>query len=109
MKVSHTKHAFLCFLSQLLYTAVLMLLLFLRMNWNIPLFSQIVALIGMGVAFLWPAVSLITDAASFVFSVLAWRKNESVAPNVLMMVLVVLVIALAFLLSQGVMGNLFYG
>lgn len=109
MKVSHTKHGFWCLLSQIFYSAVLLLLLLLRIYWRLPLANQIVALIGMGAAFLWPVVSLITGVASVVFSVLAWRKREAVVWNVCILIVAILMMALAVLFAKGIMRNMFYG
>lgn len=109
MKASNTKNGFLCLLSQVLYALVLVLLFFLRMKWKIPLVSEIIALIGMGVAFLWPMVSFITSAASLVFQILALKKKESIVSNVLMMIVTIILIALAVLFAKGAMRNMFYG
>ena len=109
MKTSETKKAFLCLLSQVLYTAVIALLLVLRRLLKVPLLGEIIALIGMGTAFLWPVVSGITGAASVVFAILAWKKKESIVFNALILMVAIILMALAVLYAKSVMRNMFYG
>lgn len=109
MKVFHTKHGFWCLLSQILYSVVLLLLCLLRMYWKLPLANQSIALIGMGAAFLWPAVSLITGVASMVFSVLAWRNRESVVRNACILIVAILLMVLSIIFAKELMQNIFYG
>lgn len=109
MKMSETRKACLCLLSQVCYLAIVVLLLVLRLYVKIPVFTQIVAFVGLMSVDFCPVISLITGGVAMVYFIRAMFYEKPKLFIGLMLVLTITITLVVVFWIEKLQPILFYG
>ena len=107
--MTERKKAALCLASQMGYLAVIALLTGLRVLIKVPLFTQIVAFIGLLAVDFCPLVSAITGVAGCIFSLGSFLGERPKWPSLILLGVTAFVTILVLLYIKNLQPILFYG